>query len=74
MGIQDEIFRVTGLQVNDGLAVHFGKTATESLQDAERRWLLAQPGVTGGTINDMWIQFAGPGQINDAKLKYWNAQ
>jgi phospholipase C len=73
MTIQDEIFRVTGLQVNDGLAVHFAKTDTESLQDAEHRWLIEQ-GATAGQINDMWIEAFGAGQINDVKLAYWKTQ
>jgi hypothetical protein len=73
MSIQDEIFRVTGLQVNDGLAVHFSKTVDESLQDAERRWLTA----TGDETNqDAWIRVhgGGVGDINDVKLAYWEGQ
>lgn len=77
MSIGDEIFRVTGLSYNEGLAVHFGRLKTESLQDAERRFLLPQDGVTGGTNQDMWIQWLtpsfGPGAINDLKLAYWSS-
>lgn len=74
--LNDEILRATGATtVNDGLATHYGKTATESLQDAEARWLFSQPAVTvKTTINDMWVQFQGAGQINDLKLAYWSAQ
>lgn len=76
MSIQDEIFRVTGLGVSDGQAAHFSKTTTESLQDAESRFLFAQVGVTVlGTIEDMWIELAGvagANSVNDAKLAYWS--
>ncbi len=82
MSIQDEIFRVEGLQVNEGMAAHFGRTATESLQDAEIRWLLAKAensGTTDEVIADLWFTFLsvagfGPGTLNDMKLAYWKAQ
>ena len=76
MSIQDEILRATGgPTVNDGLAVHFGKTATESLQDAERRWLGGDEALAPvQQLNDLWIANYGPGQINDVKLAYWSGQ
>jgi len=77
MSIQDAIFAVEGLQVNEGMAAHFARTATESLQDAELRWL--NETVVGGpvlSIADGWHalgaeQFAGLNHINDIKLAYW---
>lgn len=81
MTVQDEILRATGgPTVNDGLSNYFGRTADESLQDAEFRWLGTQGG-TLGTIQDRWIEafgpgtvFNGPAQLNDLKLAYWSAQ
>lgn len=73
MSVSDEIFRVTGLGVQDGKAAHFSKTATESVQDAELRFLKAA-GATSDQINDAWIEAFGPGQINDVKLAYWEGQ
>lgn len=79
--IQDEIFRVEGLQINDGLAVHFAKTATESLQDAELRWL--DEIVTLSTVVDIqdgWIALnaeqglTSSNDINDIKLAYWSSK
>lgn len=75
--INDEILRATGgPTVNDGLAIWFGKSGTESLNDAESRWLFSQVQVTVlAPINDMWLEFrGGVGQINDLKLKYWEGQ
>jgi predicted ATPase len=76
--LNDEILRATGgPTVNDGLATFFSKTATESLQDAEARWLLSDVSVTKRQANqDMWYVFLrnqgfGPGSVNDMKLKYW---
>lgn len=71
--IEDAIFAVTGLQMNDGMASHFGKTASEQLHDAERRWLIAQ-GATPRALEDMWIEVHGPGEIEAVKLAYWNSQ
>lgn len=73
--LQDEILRVTGgPTVNEGLASHFGKTASESLQDAERRWLNAVPQSSAfASIADMWDEFlAGSGSLNDRKFIYWS--
>ena len=80
MSIQDEIFRVEGLQVNEGQAAHFGKTATESLQDAERRFLLAAVVAEVGTqIQDLWLQlgaeqFPAALSVPDIKLAYWSSK
>ena len=72
--LNDEILRVTGgPTVNDGLSDYFARTTTESLNDAESRWLFSQGGVTVlANVNDMWMELLGPGQINDLKLAYWS--
>ncbi len=45
--LHDEIRRATGgPHIQDGLSTWFSRTATESLQDAERRWLKAILGIT----------------------------
>lgn len=77
--LNDEIVRATGgPTVNDGLATHFSKTATESIQDAEARFLFAQAAVTvKGNLTDMWYQFlraSFTGSVGDMKLQYWTAQ
>ena len=77
--INDEVLRATGgPSLNDGLATWFGRTATETIGDAERRWLLAQAGAAGGTLGDLWyavLRAAGhTGSLNDMKLSYWSAQ
>lgn len=70
--LNDEIVRVTGgPTVNDGLASWFGKTAGESLQDAEFRWLGEQL-ASGNTISDRWVDFMGVFGINDARYDYWS--
>jgi len=72
--LNDEILRVTGgATVNDGLASWYSKTDTESINDAEFRWLGEQL-ATGNTINDRWVDLTGGPQINDGKLAYWSAQ
>jgi len=80
--INDEVLRVTGgPTVQDGQAVHFSKTATESIQDAELRWLNEQilsPDEVF-TIADAWFVFAeeqliGGGHINDIQLGYWRSK
>ena len=66
-----------GPTVNDGLRTHFSALATETLQDAELRFLQAQVAVTTATtIQDAWMQFlaATPGTLNDKLLVYWTAQ
>lgn len=72
--INDEILRVTGgPTVQEGLASHFSRTTSESLQDAERRWLNAVPqSSTFASIADMWNEFLpGTGSLSDRKLTYW---
>lgn len=78
MQVNDEILRATGgPTINDGLSTWFARTSTESLNDAEYRWLLAKPTVAA-TINDMWFEFLRTslftGSLNDMKLAYWTAQ
>jgi hypothetical protein len=77
--LNDEILRATGgPTVNSGLATWYSKLATESLNDAELRWLKAQVGVTAETISDCWMQYLGSlgytGTVNDRLLAYWTAQ
>lgn len=69
--LNDAILAATGgPTINDGLATWYGKTDDEAINDAEYRWLIEQ-GAAPATINDMWIDAFGPGQINDVKLAYW---
>ena len=75
--IQDAVVLATGgPSTMDALATHYGKTATETVQDAERRWLIAQ-GATPGQLNDMWVEVFGPtfGTSDYAAtyLAYWNS-
>lgn len=77
--LNDEIRRATGLPINDGLAAHFSKTATESMQDAEHRFLLAQVAVVvSAAVADMWYVYlrslGHTGALNDMKLAYWKLQ
>lgn len=75
--LQDEILRATtGPTVNEGLSSHFGRTTSESLQDAERRWLNEVPqSSTFASIADMWDEFLPlSGSLNDRKLTYWLGQ
>ena len=80
MTISDEIFRLHGVQVNDGMAIHFTKTDTESLQDAERRFLQALVvAEVGDALPDLWLQlgveqFPAALTVNDVKLAYWSAE
>ncbi len=78
--LNDEIKRATGgPTVNDGLRSWFSATASETVQDAERRWLLVFLS-TGpdGTNNDLWSQYLTDltllGTLSDQKLQYWTAQ
>lgn len=72
--INDAIVNAVGLDgIEQCLASHFSKTASESLQDAERRWLIAQ-GATPGHLADMWVELFGPGDIVKVMLDYWNSQ
>ena len=75
--LNDAILAATGgPTINDGLATHFGKTASESLQDAEYRFLV-EGGAASGQLNDMWLTVLNEngfeGSINDAKLAFWKA-
>lgn len=77
--LNDEIVRATGgPTLNGGLALWYSKTASESLQDAEARWLFSQAAVTALEKNqDMWFKFLDvtyDGTLNDMKLAYWSAQ
>jgi len=79
MALAHEIIRATGgPTVMEGLSTWYGRTSTESLNDAEYRWLDAQIGVDSTNLNDMWFQYLGSlghtGALNDRKLKYWAAQ
>lgn len=72
--LADAIVLVTGEATPDaGMALHFGKTASESLNDAMARWLIDQ-GASPAQLEDMWIEVHGPGNINSVMLAYWNTQ
>ena len=73
--INDEIILATGgPTINDGLATWFSKTTTESLQDAEARWLVEQ-GAQESNVNDMWYSLLNCAQsLNDCLLDYWTKQ
>lgn len=79
--INDYIKRFTGgNSVPDGLADWYSKTGTESLPDAERRWLLAQDGTADdyGTNQDLWNEIlinAGftSGGLPFKLKEYWKA-
>ena len=79
--LNDEIIRATGgPTLNEGLASWFSATSTESIKDAEYRWLLAQATTSSGSISDLWDQFlralpySYTGTLNDMKYLYWSAQ
>ncbi len=75
--IDDEILRATGgPTIQAGLALHFSRTTSESLQDAERRWLGEAPqNSVDASIADMWNEFLpGTGSLSDRKLTYWIGQ
>ena len=77
--INDEIKRATsGATVNDGLSTWYTRTAGESLNDAERRWLLAFAATSAGPNKDLWYDYlrslGHTGSLNDMKLAYWTAQ
>ncbi len=80
--IQDEILRVTGgPTMQDGLATFYAKTADESLQDAELRFLKATViSAVGNAIADLWIQISAEqaltpsGHVNDIKLAFWESK
>ena len=72
--ISDEIVRALGSgHINDLLSTHFGRTATESLQDAEY-WFLVAAGATPCDFASMWVELYGSANEQDvesAKLAYW---
>jgi hypothetical protein len=75
--LNDEILRATGgATVNEGLASWYSKTASESLNDAEARWLFSQVAVTTyASVQDMWKQFlGGSGALPDLLFSYWSSQ
>ncbi len=77
--LNDEIKRATGgATVNEGLSSWFSRTASESLDDAERRWLLAFPATSSGTNGDLWYEYLRSltytGSLNDMMITYWKAQ
>jgi len=79
MTISDEVFRVTGLGSNDGQAEHYGRTTSESLEDAELRFVNALLTTKQAHVNDAWFQLGkeqvfASAQINDIKLEYWEGQ
>jgi hypothetical protein len=74
--LNDAILTTTGgPTVNDGLAAWYGKLATETLQDAERRWLIDNSGFSTGTNNDLWMQgltaLGYTGSLNDMLVRFW---
>jgi len=80
--LNDEILRATGgPTINDGLSTFFSRTATESLQDAEQRFLLATViAAEGNAIADLWHQvnleqaLSPSNQLNDIKLAFWTSK
>jgi len=77
--IRDNILRATsGSTVNEGLSTWFSRTASESLGDAARRWLLAKASTTSGSNRDLWYEFLRDegysGAVNDMLLSYWRDQ
>jgi len=79
--INDNIKRFTkGNSVPDGLADWYSKTGTEALNDAERRYLLAQGGTSDdyGTNDDLWNELLTnegytEGGLPFKKKAYWQA-
>ena len=75
--LNDAILEVTGgPTINDGLALWYNKQMSESLNDAEFRWLTEQ-GALQGTINDKWFAYLRnsgyTGALNDMQLQYWRS-
>lgn len=76
MQLNDAILEATGgPTVNEGLSSHFSRTASETLGDAEQRWLKEQVGVTSESIGDCWYEFTTglgySGSLNDRQFAYW---
>jgi hypothetical protein len=74
--LNDAILAATGgPTVNDGLRAYYAATESETLGDAELRWLKAQPGVTATVVNDCWRQFLTgqgfTGTLDDQLYAYW---
>ncbi len=72
----DAILIATGGPTRQGgLADWFSKVATETLQDAERRWLVEQGASTGISNKGMWsevLKAAGyVGTVDDMLHQYW---
>jgi len=77
--INDNIKLATGgNSVPDGLADWYSKTNTESLVDAEFRWLSnIDTQNSGGSIDDLWfniLRSAGySGSLSDMRAAYWES-
>ena len=74
--LNDAILLATGgPTINEGLATHFSRTVAESLQDAERRYLI-EKGATPGHRNDMWFGVlranGHTGTLNDMLFTFWD--
>jgi hypothetical protein len=79
MSVNDQIMLATGgPTINEGLSTWYSRTASETLDDAERRWLLTQVGAVGRSTGDLWytvLRAAGhTGSLNDMKLAYWTTE
>jgi hypothetical protein len=75
MTTNDLILSVTGgPTINDGLAIWYSKTASETLNDAEYRYLIGL-GATAASLNDMWYQVLRvkgfTGSLNDMLYAFW---
>ena len=80
MHINDCILAATGgPTVNDGLLAWYkaGGATSDSINDAEREFLLAQ-GVADGQLNDMWVEYISnlpgapsSGSANELLRWYW---
>ena len=76
--INDYIKRFTGgSDIASGLSSWFSRTHAESIQDAEKRYLLAQGGTSDGTIQDLWKEILTKsgytGGVGDQLYSYWKA-
>ncbi len=73
--LNDVISSVVGTPINDGLAVHYGKDSTESLNDAVYRWLV-DAGATPASLPDMWLQLLTDegytGSVSDMLVQFWS--
>jgi hypothetical protein len=68
--------KTSGNSVNTGLAIWFSKLPSETLSDAEFRWLGDQ-GASGNTVQDRWksylIGLGYSGTLMDMMKKYWSS-